>query len=321
MDLFYPVQIISNWLTFEIFKLSPDSRLASSLNFFVYDLVKIVLLLLAISYVMSIINAYFPINKVRNFFSNNKLFGLEYLAAALLGTITPFCSCSSIPLFIGFLKGGIPFGVTLTFLISSPLVDSVVVALLLAAFGLKITLIYVLTGIAISIIAGYLLGKMNLEKHLEPWVLKIQSADAKNSSEEKQKNNIYPTAWIEAWEILKTVFLYLALGVAVGAVIHGYVPAGFFAKYLHGIWSIPVATLAAVPLYSNAAGIVPIGQALVDKGVPLGAVLAFMMAAVGLSVPSGIMLKKVMSWKLLFIFFGVVTLAIIFSGYFFNLII
>lgn len=322
MDIFYPIQLFADWLTNSFFSVSPETLFGEALNYFIYDTFKILILLVVITFVMSSINALFPIEKVRDYLSKKKLYGFEYIFASLFGAVTPFCSCSSVPLFIGFVKGGIPLGVTLTFLISSPLVDSVVVAMLIALFGLKITMIYVLTGIVVSMIAGYILGKMNLEKYLADWVRELKNNNEELGIPNTGKASFLKTVSGEAFSVFKKVFPYVVGGVALASFIHGYVPVGFFEKYVgvNSIWSVPIATLIGVPLYASAAGVLPIAEALVGKGIALGTVLAFMMATVGLSVPEALLLKKVMKWQLLAIFFGVVTISIVLSGYFFNLV-
>lgn len=275
---------------------------------------------------MGIINSYFPIDRVRNFLTKRKWYGLDYFLASFFGTITPFCSCSSVPLFIGFVKGGIPLGVTLAFLISSPLVDAVSVAMFLGMFGWKVTIVYVMSGIVLSMIAGYTLGKLKLEHLLTDWVKKIlenkQVAD-ENYEEEKQTfMQRLPGIGKEALGIVKGVSIYILIGIAIGGLMHGFIPTGFFEQYItkENPFAVPIATLVGVPMYSNAAGVLPIMQVLVQKGIPIGTAIAFMMAVVGLSIPEGLLLKKVMTTKMLLIFFGVVTACIIISGYLFNLI-
>jgi len=323
MDIFYPVQALADWVTYTVFSVETNSNLGNTIDFFIYDTVKIFILLFVIALLMGLINGYFPVEKVRNFLSTRKMYGADYLLAALFGTVTPFCSCSSVPLFIGFVRGGIPLGVTLTFLISSPLVDSVVVAMLISAFGVKTTAIYVVSGVMVAIVAGYLLGKMSLEKYLTPWVrqnmnVEDHSLSVVHSSFMEKLNE----ATKETIAIMKSVAPYLVLGVGIGALIHGFIPIDFFQKYLtiNSLLAVPIAVLIGVPIYVNAAGIIPIAQVLVAKGISIGVVLAFMMAAVGLSIPSAVMLKKVMTTKLLAIFFGVVTLSIIILGYIYTLV-
>lgn len=320
------IQRFADWLIYNLFGLDAASQLGAAINFFVYDTIKILLLLFVISVIMGIVNAYLPIDRLRNFLTTRKLFGLQYLFAALFGAITPFCSCSSIPLFIGFVKGGIPLGVTFAFLITSPLVNEVAVAVFLGAFGIKATLIYIISGILLGIIGGWLLGKMNLEQYLSPWVQQIQK-QSELETEEWESEKIpfikrLPTIIQDAWGIVRGVLIYVIIGIAIGAIMHGYVPEGFFEEQLSADkwYSVPLAVILAVPMYANAAGIVPVIQVFVAKGVPLGTAIAFMMAVVGLSIPEATMLKKVMTWRLIGIFFSTVTLFIILSGYLFNIL-
>jgi len=318
------VQKFADWLVFQIMGINPESALGSSLNFFFYDSIKILLLLFFISAIMGIINAYFPINKLRNYLQTRKLYGLEYLLASLFGAITPFCSCSSIPLFIGFVKGGIPLGVTFSFLITSPLVNEVAIAMFLGTFGVKVTIIYVLSGIILGVLGGYILGKMNLYPYLSEWVKKIQRDQDIDSAKYESENTSFlkrlPNILIDAWGIVKGVLIYVLIGIAIGATMHGYVPEGFFQEYLSADswYAVPLAVIFAVPMYANAAGIVPVIEVFVAKGVPLGTAIAFMMAVVGLSLPEATLLKKVMTWKLIGIFFGIITLFIMISGFLFN---
>src|SRR5574344_433872 len=269
------IQNFADWLIYNVFKIGADTHFGTALNFFVYDTIKILLLLFLISAVMGIVNAYFPIDRLRRYLSTHKLFGLQYLLASLFGAITPFCSCSSIPLFIGFVKGGIPLGVTFSFLITSPLVNEVAVAMFLGSFGLKVTLIYVISGILLGVIGGIVLGKMNLEKYLTPWVKNIQSSSDKETSQWQKDNTKFmkrlPTIISGSWDIVKGVLLYVIIGIAIGAAMHGYVPEGFFTGHLStGSWySVPLAVILAVPMYANAAGIVPVIQVFVSKGVAL----------------------------------------------------
>jgi len=318
------LQKFADWLVFQLMGIVPQSALGTSLSFFFYDTIKILLLLFFISAIMGIINAYFPINKLRYYLQTRKLYGLEYLLASLFGAVTPFCSCSSIPLFIGFVKGGIPLGITFSFLITSPLVNEVAIAMFLGTFGVKITLIYVLSGIILGVIGGYILGKMNLYPYLSDWVKKIQKDQdidsAKYEAESTSFLNRLPDILRDAWNIVRGVLVYVLIGIAIGAAMHGYVPEGFFQKYLSADswYAVPLAVVFAVPMYANAAGIVPVIEVFVAKGVPIGTAIAFMMGVVGLSLPEATLLKKVMTWKLIGIFFGVITLFIMISGFLFN---
>lgn len=311
------IQTFADWLTYELLEFAPATRLGESVNFFLYDTLKILLLLFLISCFMGVVNAWFPVARVRRFLTENKLYGAQYFFASLFGAVTPFCSCSSIPLFIGFVRGGIPLGVTFAFLITSPLVNEVAVAMFLAVFGLKITCLYVGSGLLLGMVGGVLLGRMGLERYLTPWAL----AQTAGAAEENGSALHLRAVAGEALGIVRGVLPYVLAGIAIGAAVHGYVPEDYFADLLGGgWWSVPAAVLCAVPLYANAAGIVPVMEVLVAKGVPLGTAIAFMMAVVGLSLPEAMLLKKVMQWRLLAVFFGTVTLLIILSGYFFLLI-
>lgn len=320
------IQQLADWLIYDLAGLESSSRLGESINFFVYDSVKIVLLLFCISIVMGVINAYFPIERLRTYLSTHKLYGLQYLVASIFGAITPFCSCSSIPLFIGFVKGGIPLGVTFSFLITSPLVNEVAVAMFLGTFGLKVTAIYVVCGILLGTVGGFILGKLKLERFLSPWILQMQQMQiAEDEAYENEHVPFFkrlPGIAKGALGIVKGVILYVLIGIAIGAGIHGYVPEGFFAGFMQkaGIFGVPASVILAIPMYSNAAGIVPVVEVFVAKGIPLGTALAFMMSVVGLSLPEATMLKKVMTWKLIGIFFGSVALMIMILGWTFNII-
>ena len=296
------IQSFADWLVYGIFGLDSATKIGQAVNFFFYDSLKILILLFLISAVMGVINAYFPIDRLRNFLQSHKLYGLDYLLASLFGAITPFCSCSSIPLFIGFVKGGIPLGVTFSFLVTSPLVNEVAVAMFLGTFGVKVTVIYVLSGILLGTIAGIFLGRFRLERFLSPWVIKIQQQSMAETQAWIKDNTSFwkrlPNILKDSWDI------------------------GFFSGALGSgkWWTVPLAVVLAVPMYSNAAGIIPLIEAFVQKGVALGTAISFMMAVVGLSLPEATMLKKVMTWKLIGIFFGAVTLLIVLSGWLFNAI-
>lgn len=312
------IQNFADWLVYDIFGLSPATAWGTAVNFFFYDSIKIIILLFFISILMGIINAYFPIERLRNYLMTHKMYGLQYLLASVFGAITPFCSCSSIPLFIGFVKGGIPLGVTFAFLITSPLVNEVAVAMFLGSFGLKITLIYVLSGILLGVIGGVVLGRMKLHPYLSDWVKQIQAnSSAQADSWEKEHTSFLkrlPAIVRDATQIVRGVLVYILIGIGIGAFMHGFVPEGFFQEYLSkDNW-------LAVPMYANAAGIVPVIEVFVAKGIPVGTAIAFMMGVVGLSLPEATLLKKVMTWRLIGIFFGTVAFFIILSGYLFNYI-
>lgn len=320
------IQQLADWLVFSVFGLDAQSHLGAALNFFFYDSIKILILLFLISTLMGIVNAYFPIDRLRHYLATHQLYGAQYFLAALFGAITPFCSCSSIPLFIGFVKGGIPLGVTFAYLITSPLVNEVAVAMFAATFGLRITVIYVVSGLVLGMVGGYLLGKLKLERYLSDWVRQIQAqADRESASWEAESTPFrerLPIIVRDAWGIVRGVLLYILIGIGIGAFMHGYVPEGFFEQYLssNNLLSVPLAVVLAVPMYANAAGIVPVIEVFVAKGVPIGTAIAFMMAVVGLSLPEATLLKKVMTWRLIGVFFGVITLFIILLGYLFNVI-
>lgn len=315
----------ASYLIFDLLDLAPGESLGDALHFFVYDTIKIFLLLILITHAMGLVNSWFPVERIRDFLKRRNLFGLEYILASMFGAVTPFCSCSSIPLFLGFLQGGIPLGITFAFLITSPLVNEVALALFLATFGWKITLIYALSGIFLGTVLGWILGRFHLERYLDEWVKKILESNVTSVEAEKRRMTLlerFREASMEARGIIRDIALYVILGVGVGAALHGYVPQNFFETYLRGqdLLSVPLAVFFAVPLYANASAVVPIMQTLVAKGVPLGTALAFMMATVGLSFPEAMMLKKAMRPTLLGIYFGSVALSIVLLGYFFNTI-
>lgn len=315
------IQQFADWLIFDLLGMDANSRLGEAVNFFVYDSTKIILLLFSISIVMGIVNAYFPIERLRNYLSSHRLYGFQYLLASLFGAITPFCSCSSIPLFIGFVKGGIPLGVTFAFLITSPLVNEVAVAMFLGTFGWQVTAIYVACGIVMGMVGGFVLGKLKLECYLSPWILQMQrmqmQADEAFEAEHVPFMKRLPAITKDTLGIVRGVILYVLLGIAIGAAIHGYVPEDFFADFMQkaGLLGVPASVLIAIPMYANAAGIVPVVEVFVAKGIPLGTALAFMMSVVGLSLPEATMLKKVMTWRLIGIFFGTVAFMIMILGW------
>jgi len=317
---------IADFFIYKLFGLTEGTHLAESLHFFIYDTLKILILLFLISTLMGVVNAYFPVERLRVYLTTKKMYGLQYLFASFFGAITPFCSCSSIPLFIGFVNGGIPLGVTFAFLITSPLVNEVAVAMFLGLFGMKATLIYAGSGILLGVLGGFLLGKFKLDRYLSDWVKQIQA----NSVQTNQQWEAERTSFIdrlpgiiqEGWDIVRKILVYVLIGIAIGAAMHGFVPENFFTGYLSADkwYAVPLAVILAVPMYANAAGIVPIIQVFVAKGVPLGTAIAFMMAVVGLSLPEATLLKKVMTWKLIGIFFGTISIFIVLLGYLFNLI-
>ena len=323
IDIFSPIQSFADLVTYQLMTIVKGSYLGDSVNFFIYDVIKIGLLLLVINYVMAITRYYFPMEKVRDLLTKRRWFGLDYLLAALLGMVTPFCSCSSIPLFIGFLSAGVPLGITFAFLIASPLINESSLFLFPSIFGLKTTILYNLVGIAISIVGGMLIQRLHMEKYVEPALLKFKNRNtilSENKGVEPSLQERLGLWWSDTLEITKKVYPYVVLGVLVGAIIHGFIPQTLIEKYLgmKAWWSVPVATPLGIPLYANSVSVIPVMEALVSKGVPLGTALAFMTATVTLSIPEALILKKAMKWPLLLTFFGITTLGIMMMGWIFN---
>lgn len=320
------IQQFADWLVYSLIGLDGTTALGGAVNFFVYDSIKILILLFLISSIMGIVNAYFPIERLREYLVSHRLYGLQYLLASIFGAITPFCSCSSIPLFIGFVKGGIPLGVTLAFLITSPLVNEVAVAMFLGSFGLQATMVYVVSGILLGCIGGFVLGRMRLEPYLSDWVKHVQAQSEEQTEQWERDNATFtqrlPTIISDAWQIVRSVLVYVLIGIGIGAFMHGFIPEGFFEQYMsrENWYAVLLSVILAVPMYANAAGIVPVVEVFVAKGIPLGTAIAFMMGVVGLSLPEATLLKKVMTWRLISIFFATITLFIILSGYMFNII-
>ncbi|NCQ65349.1 MAG: permease [Candidatus Pacebacteria bacterium CG_4_10_14_3_um_filter_34_15] len=323
MDIFSPLQKFADIVTFQWFGITEQSYLSGVVNFWIYDVLKISLLLIVINYFMAITRYYFPMEKVRDLLTKKNWHGTQYLLAAILGVITPFCSCSSIPLFMGFLSAGIPLGVTFAFLISSPLVNESSLFLFPSVFGIKITLLYNILGIAIAVIGGFLIQKLKLEKYVQPDILAFAG---KKQLLKKYEGQYIPwkerfKLWTnEMWDITKNIYPYVLLGVTLGALIHGLVPESLISSALNGssLWSVPIAVILGVPLYANSVSVIPIIEALISKGVPIGTALAFMTATVTLSIPEALMLKKILKWQLMAVFFGITTIGIILIGYLFN---
>lgn len=324
MDIFKPIQFFADLVTYNWFGIT-NTYWGNTINFFIYDVIKIGLLLLVINYVMAITRYYFPMEKVRDILTKRRWFGLDYVLAAALGIITPFCSCSSIPLFIGFVGAGIPLGVTFAFLIASPLINESSLFLFPSMFGWQVTIIYNLLGITIAISGGMLIQRLHLDKYVKPELLKFKSRQqvvAENGGVALPFKKLVAYFWRDGFAITKTVFPYVVLGVSIGALIHGFVPVSLVEQYLSAKnwWTIPLATLLGSPLYANSVSVLPIMEALVGKGVPLGTVLAFMTAIVTISIPEAMILKKVMRWQLLATFFGITLIGIMIMGYVFNAI-
>ena len=313
---------LTSIFVFDILRLSKGTHLGEALNFFIYDTIKIFILLITIIYMVTLLRSYFPVEKARDYLSGkHKIVG--HIMAAIFGIITPFCSCSAIPLFLGFLQARIPLGVTFSYLISAPLSDAVVIAMLFSLFGWKIALLYVGIGLLIAIVAGLIIGSMNLEKEVLIEVNPINSCCKGSNSDETLFSQRVKESWEYTKDIFKKIYLYVIVGVGIGAFIHGYIPADFISKYAGGdVWYAPiVAVVMGIPMYSNAAGILPLVEVLTQKGMLLGTALAFMMAVVALSLPEAMILKRVLSLKLISIFFTIVGVAILLTGYLFNYLI
>lgn len=326
MDVFAPIQFFADTATYSWLGLGRSSYLGDAVFFFIYDTIKIGLLLVIINYIMAMTRYYFPMEKVRDLLTKRRWFGLDYLFAAFLGVVTPFCSCSSIPLFIGFLGAGIPLGVTFAFLISSPLVNESSLYLFPAMFGMKVTVLYNIVGIAVAVLGGMLIQRLHVEKYVKPELLKFKSrkqVEDEHGGSSLPPGELFMYFWHDGMSITKTVFPYVVLGVAIGALIHGFVPASVVEKYLsmRTWWTVPLATLLGAPLYANSVSVIPVMEAMVGKGVPLGTALSFMTSIVTVSIPEALILKQVMRWQLLALFFGITLTGIILIGYLFNWIV
>jgi uncharacterized membrane protein YraQ (UPF0718 family) len=314
------IQPAANWLSYSVLGLAADSHLGESVAFFLYDVPKILLLLSGMVFLISIVRTFFSPERTRALLGGKRE-GVGNVFAALLGIVTPFCSCSAVPLFIGFVEAGIPLGVTFSFLIAAPTINEVAVILLFGLFGWKVAGLYVASGLTVAILAGFIIGRLKMEKYVADFVWKVHRKV--NVAEEKLTwSDRIERAWGSVKEIVGKVWLYVVIGIAVGAGIHGYVPEDALASILgeSAWWSVPVAVLIGIPLYSNAAGIVPIVGTLIEKGASVGTALAFMMSVIGLSLPEAVILKRVLKTPLLVTFFAVIAVAIIFTGYLFNLV-
>ncbi len=318
MDPFFPVQLLADYVTFGLFHLGKTSLLGSALDFFIYDSIKILILLLVIIFLVSYLRSFISPEKTRKLLTK-RFTVIGNVLAALFGIITPFCSCSAVPLFIGFVESGVPLGVTFSYLISAPMVNEVAVILLFGLFGLPVALLYAASGVTIAIIVGYSMGKMNLEPLVEDYVWKIKAGDANGEQSLTSRERINQ-AYLYTMDLIKKVYPYVLVGVGIGALIHGYAPSDALTKIAErgNILAVPIAVLIGVPLYSNAAGTIPIVQALISKGLPLGTALAFMMSVTALSFPEMVILRKVLKPKLLGIYIAILTVGIIFTGYLFN---
>jgi len=297
----------------------PESRLGSALQFFFYDTPKVLLLLTCIVFVMGMINSYFTPQRTRAFLLG-KSEGFANVLAASLGIVTPFCSCSAIPLFIGFVQAGVPLGVTFSFLISAPMVNEVALTLLFAMFGWKVAGLYLVLGLCVAIVSGWIIGRLQMEMYLEDWVRNMPQVKATVDGNVVSLNERLDSGFGSVREIVGKVWIYILAGIAIGAGIHGYVPEDFMASFMGKDvwWAVPLAVIAGIPMYTNAAGVIPIVQALLAKGAALGTVLAFMMSVIGLSLPEMVILRKVLKIRLIATFVSVVACGILIVGYVFN---
>ena len=318
--MFKPVQLFADWLTYGVFGLGRETLAGGAVNFFVFDTIKIFILLAGIIYAVSIMRTFLPPSRVREIILKKSRFS-GHLWAAALGIVTPFCTCSAIPLFLGFIQTGIPLGVTFSFLVASPMINEVALIMLFGMFGWKIALLYAASGYAIAVIAGLIIGRLRLEHLLEGFdqTKRVQNAVLGADMPWAERRDYAKDYTLD---ILKKVWPYVLIGIGVGAWIHGYVPQDLLARYAGADkwYAVPLATLVGIPLYSNAAGIIPLVSALTEKGVALGTTLAFMMAVTGLSLPEFMILRRVMKVRLLLVFFGIVGAGIMFTGFLFNFI-
>lgn len=319
--LYYNLENLADFLVYSILGSTKGTHFTDALWFLIFEIPKVFLLLVLIVFGVGIIRSFFSPERTRELLGGKKLF-IGNILSSFLGVVTPFCSCSAIPLFLGFVESGVPLGVTFSFLIAAPMINEVALVLLFGLFGWKTALLYMFTGLLLAIISGFIIGKLKLEKYIEPWVFDVKVGKAESSLNKLNFVDRIEYGINAVKEIVGKVWIYIILGITVGAGIHGYVPENFMASLMgkSAWWSVPIAVILGVPMYSNAAGIIPIVQALLGKGAALGTVLAFMMSVIGLSLPETIILKKVLKIQLIAVFVGVVAFGIILIGYIFNLV-
>jgi uncharacterized membrane protein YraQ (UPF0718 family) len=322
LALYNVIQSFANWTAYGLLALPQTSHLGESLAFFFYDVPKIILLLGGMIFLITMLRSFFSAEQTRAWLGGKRE-GVGNVMAAALGIITPFCSCSAVPLFIGFVESGIPLGVTFSFLISAPVVNEIALVMLFGLFGWKIAGLYLVSGLTIAMVAGVIIGRLKLERYVEDFVWQIKVGKGANLPDQPSWTQRFQVAWDSTKEIVSKVWLYVVVGIAIGAGIHGYVPESALAGILgkDAWWSVPAAVALGVPLYSNAAGIIPIVSALMEKGAALGTVLAFMMSVVALSLPEMVILRRVLKPQLIAVFIGTVAIAIIITGYLFNFVI
>jgi len=312
----------ADWFAYSLLGLSPESHLGSAVQFFVYDTPKVLMLLLLVVFFVGILRSFVTVDWTRHVLAGKKE-SVGNVLAALLGVVTPFCSCSAVPLFIGFMTAGVPLGVTFSFLISAPMVNEIALVLLYGLLGWKVAALYFVTGICIAIGAGWVMGRMKLENHVEDWVMSIRAGESGLEDQKMTWQQRFQYALDSVKDIVGRVWKFVVIGIAVGAGIHGYVPEGYLAGIMgdSSWWSVPLSVLIGIPMYTNAAGVIPIVEALLGKGAALGTVLAFMMSVIALSFPEMVILRKVLKPRLIAIFIGVVGCGILFVGYLFNAVI
>jgi uncharacterized membrane protein YraQ (UPF0718 family) len=317
MELFYAVYVFAQWVTHQVFAIPHGTLLADAVSFFIFDTIKLSILLTVIIFFVSLLRSFMPAEKIRKLLSRKYQLTGNLMAAAF-GIITPFCTCSAIPLFLGFLDAGVPLGATFSFLIASPMINEVAIVLLLGLFGWKTALIYVMSGYLIAVFSGFIIGNLSLNHLVEH--LTIAKKNVSTTTMHLTWANRVNSARVYTQETLANILPYIVLGIGVGAWIHGYVPTDFIAQYAHGgsWYAVPLATIIGIPLYSNVAGVLPLVSVLTEKGVAIGTTLAFMMAVTGLSLPEFLILKNIMKTKLIIIFASIVGLGILFTGYLFN---
>lgn len=308
----------AQWLVTQL-PIEPGSHLASSVEFFFYDTPKVLMLLTLVVFAMGVVRIFFSPERTRALLAGKRE-GLGNIAAAHLGIVTPFCSCSAVPLFVGFVSAGVPLGVTFSFLIAAPMVNEIALGLLFALLGWKVALTYLAFGLAIAIVAGWVIGRLHLEHWLEPWVREVRAGEVDLEDEHLTWVDRFEAGWEAVKDIVGKVWYWIIAGIAAGAFIHGYVPADLLSSIMgaDSWWSVPAAVLLGIPMYSNAAGIIPVIEALLGKGAALGTVLAFMMSVIALSLPEMIILRKVLSLKLIAVFIAVVGTGILGVGFLFN---
>lgn len=318
---YWNLQAVADFIIDNLLGLTSGSHLTETLRFFIFEVPKVFLLLVLIIFLVGIVRTWFTPEKTRKILEGKSLFTGNILAS-LLGIVTPFCSCSAIPLFLGFVEAGIPLGVTLSFLIAAPMINEVALVLLAGLFGWKVAIIYVATGLGIAIVSGWLIGRLKLEKYVADWVYKIKANHENQTDYTLTFRERIAAGYDAVKEIVGKIWIYIIIGIAVGAGAHGYVPEDFMGSLLgkENWFSVPLAILLGIPMYSSAAGIIPIVSVLIEKGVSLGTALAFMMSVIALSLPEIIILKKVLKWQLISIFVGIVTMGIVIVGLLFNFV-